>query len=51
MILHWKTYLVIAFRYWVKVVVWMLFTTVKKIDVSSAKNLQFEERSLDKSLT
>ena len=49
-IFHWKAQLVIAFRFWLKVValVWMLFTTEKR-DVSSAKCLQFEERSLGKS--
>ena len=42
--------MLIAFRSWLKVValVWMLFTTEKR-EVSWAKSLQFEERSLGKS--
>ena len=49
-IFHWKAQLLIAFRSWLKVValVWMLFTT-EKMEVSWAKSLQFEERSLGKS--
>ena len=51
-IFHWKGQLVTAFRSWLKIValVWMLFTTVKR-DVSSAKSLQFEKRSLYKLFT
>ena len=49
-VFHWKAQLDIAFRSWLKVaaLVWILFTTEKR-DVSSAKSLQFEERSLGKS--